>query len=251
MLQYCICVPYQETQNKRKALIPMKTIGLIGGMSWESTLSYYKIINQYTNKLLGNQNNAKSIVYTVNFEEIEQLQHQNRWSEASEILHNASVSLQNAGADFIIICTNTMHKLLPQIKQNINIPFLHIAQATADEIKTHNIKRIGLLGTKFTMEENFYKQILIDENLDVVIPNKQDIEIVHKIIYSELCLGSIKEDSKQKFINIVKKMNNIEGIILGCTEIGLLINQDNFSAIRVFDTTEIHAKQAVKYALNN
>jgi len=229
----------------------MKTIGLIGGMSWESTLSYYKIINQYTNKLLGNQNNAKSIIYTVNFEEIEKLQHQNKWNEASEILHNAALSLQNAGADFIVICTNTMHKLLPQIKQNINIPFLHIAQATANEIKANNIKRVALLGTKFTMEEDFYKQILIDENLDVVIPNKQDIEIIHKIIYNELCLGSIKDDSKQIFIDIINKMDNIEGVILGCTEIGLLINQNDFNNIKVFDTTEIHAKQAVKYALNN
>ena len=229
----------------------MKTIGLIGGMSWESTLSYYKIINQYTNELLGNQNNAKSIIYTVNFEEIEKLQHQNKWDEASEILHNAALSLQNAGADFIVICTNTMHKLLPQIKQNINIPFLHIAKATADEINLSNIKRVALLGTKFTMEEDFYKQILIDENLDVVIPNKQDIEIIHKIIYNELCLGSIKDDSKQIFIDIINKMDNIEGVILGCTEIGLLINQNDFNNIKVFDTTEIHAKQAVKYALNN
>ena len=229
----------------------MKTIGLIGGMSWESTLSYYKIINQYTNELLGNQNNAKSIIYTVNFEEIEKLQHQNKWNEASEILHNAALSLQNAGADFIVICTNTMHKLLPQIKQNINIPFLHIAKATANEIKANNIKKIGLLGTKFTMEEDFYKQILIDENLDVVIPNKQDIEIIHKIIYNELCLGSIKDDSKQIFIDIINKMDNIEGVILGCTEIGFLINQNDFNNIKVFDTTEIHAKQAVKYALNN
>jgi len=228
----------------------MKTIGLIGGMSWESTLSYYKIINQYTNELLGGQNNAKSIISTVNFEEIEKLQHQNKWDEASKILHNASLSLQNAGADFIVICTNTMHKLLPQIKQNINIPFLHIAQATANEIKANNVKRIGLLGTKFTMEENFYKQILIDENIDVVIPNKQEMEMIHNIIYNELCLGSIKDNSKQIFIDIVNKMNNIEGIILGCTEIGLLINQNDFNTIKVFDTTKIHAKQAVKYALN-
>jgi aspartate racemase len=229
----------------------MKTIGLIGGMSWESTLLYYKIINQYTNELLGGQNNAKSIIYTVNFEEIEKLQHQNKWDEAGKILHNAALSLQNAGADFIILSTNTMHKLLPQIKQNINIPFLHIAQATANEIKANNIKRIGLLGTRFTMEEDFYKQILINENIDVVIPNKQDMEIIHKIIYNELCLGSIKDDSKQIFIDIINKMDKIEGIILGCTEIGLLINQNDFNNIKVFDTTQIHAKQAVKYALNN
>jgi len=229
----------------------MKTIGLLGGMSWESTLTYYKIINRYTNQLLGAQNNAKSIIFTVNFEEIEKLQHQNRWDEASKILHNASLSLQNGGADFIVICTNTMHKLLPQIKKNIKIPFLHIAKATADEINSYKIKRIGLLGTKFTMEEDFYKQILIDENLDVVIPDKKDMEIIHKIIYNELCLGSIKDDSKQIFKDIINKMPNIEGVILGCTEIGLLINQNDFNNIKVFDTTQIHAKQAVKYALNH
>jgi len=229
----------------------MKIIGLIGGMSWESTLSYYKIINEYTNKLLGNQNNAKSIIYTVNFEEIEELQHKGKWNEAANILQKASLSLQNAGADFIIICTNTMHKLLPQIQQNINIPFLHIAKATANEIKKCNIKKIGLLGTKFTMQEDFYKQILIDENIKVVIPNNKDIEIIHKIIYNELCLGSIKDNSKKIFIDIINKMDNIEGIILGCTEIGLLINQNDFNNIKVFDTTEIHAKQAVKYSLEN
>jgi aspartate racemase len=227
----------------------MKTIGLIGGMSWESTVSYYKIINQYTNKLLGNQNNAKSIIYTVNFEEIEELQHKGKWNEASKILQKASLSLQNAGADFIIICTNTMHKLLPQIQKNIDIPFLHIAKATANEIKNKNIKKIGLLGTKFTMQENFYKQILIDENIEVIIPNIQDMQIIHKIIYNELCLGNVKYNSKQIFIDITKKMSGIQGIILGCTEIGLLINQNDFKNVMVFDTTIIHARQAVKYAL--
>lgn len=228
----------------------MKTIGLLGGMSWESTLSYYQIINQYTNKLLGNQNNAVSIIYTVNFEQIEQLQHQNRWDEASDILEQACKSLQNAGADFIIICTNTMHKLLPKISKNIDIPFLHIAKATSNEIQKANIKKVGLLGTKFTMQEDFYKQILIDDGIEVIIPNKKDMDLIHKIIYNELCLGKIKESSKQIFIDIINKMENIEGVILGCTEIGLLINQNDFKEIKVFDTTKIHAIQAVEFALD-
>jgi aspartate racemase len=228
----------------------MKTIGMLGGMSWESTLIYYKIINQYTNSLLGKQNNAKSILYTLNFEEIEQLQHQNKWDEAAELLIQASLSLQKAGADFIILCTNTMHKLLPKIEQSIDIPFLHIAKATANRIKDDGINKVGLLGTKFTMQESFYKEILIDEGIEVVVPNQNDMQIVHKIIYNELCLGSIKSGSKEIYIDIVKKMGDIEGVILGCTEIGLLINQSDFSNIKVYDTTQIHAKAAVEYALD-
>jgi aspartate racemase len=228
----------------------MKTIGLIGGMSWESTLIYYKIINQYTNKLLGNQNNAKSILYTVNFEEIEKLQHQNRWREAGNILKNAGIALERGGADFIILCTNTMHKLLPEIQESIKIPFLHIAEATVKEIKSKNIKKVGLLGTKFTMEESFYKNILIDSGIDVITPNRNDRDLIHKIIYNELCLGLSKSSSKKVFIDIINKMENIEGVILGCTEIGILINQNDFKNILLFDTTEIHAKKAVEYALN-
>ena len=228
----------------------MKTIGLLGGMSWESSLSYYKIINQQTNKFLGKQNNAKSILFTVNFEEIEKLQHQNRWDEAADILEQACKSLQNAGADFIIICTNTMHKLLPKISKNIEIPFLHIAKATSNEIKRVKIDKIALLGTEFTMQEDFYKQILIKDGIDVVIPNEKDIELIHKIIYDELCLGKINQTSKEVFIDIINKMKGIDGVILGCTEIGLLINQNDFKNLVVFDTTEIHAKQAVEIALN-
>lgn len=227
----------------------MKTIGLLGGMSWESSLSYYQIINKYTNELLGDQNNAKSILYTVNFEEIERLQHQDKWEEATQILLNACISLEKAGADFIIICTNTMHKLLPQIQKHIKIPFVHIAKATANEIKKNGIKKVGLLGTKFTMNEEFYKQVLIDESIEVVIPNEKDMDIVHKIIYEKLCLGKIDKTSKEKYIEIINKMDDIDGVILGCTEIGLLISQKDFD-IKVFDTTSIHARQAVEYALS-
>ena len=152
----------------------MKVIGLLGGMSWESSLLYYKLINQYTNEILKEQNNAKSVMVTVNFNEIEKLQHQNRWDEASNILIQACKNLENANASFIVICTNTMHKLLPQIKKHINIPFLHIAKATANEIKSQNIKKVGLLGTKFTMNEDFYKDILINDGIEIVIPSNDE-----------------------------------------------------------------------------
>ena len=227
----------------------MKTIGLLGGMSWESSLSYYQIINKHTNSILGKQNNAKSVLYTVNFDEIESLQHQNKWKEAGDILLEACLSLEKAGVDFIVICTNTMHKLLPQIQEKVKTPFLHIAKATANEIQNNKIKKVALLGTKFTMKENFYKQILIDENIEVSIPNEDDMETIHNIIYNELCLGKITETSKKKFMNIINKMKDIEGVILGCTEIGLLISQEDLE-IKVFDTTIIHAKQAVEHALD-
>ena len=226
----------------------MKTIGLLGGMSWESSLEYYKLINEQTNKILGSQNNAKSVMVTVNFEEIEKLQHQNKWNEASSILIRACQDLQNANADFIVICTNTMHKLLPQIKEHINIPFLHIAQATANEIIKQNIKNILLLGTKFTMSEDFYKDVLINQNINVIVPDEKDMDLIHNIIYNELCLGVVKNKSKQIYLDIINKVNNIDGVILGCTEIGMLIQQDDLD-IKVFDTTRIHAQSAVQLAL--
>ena len=226
----------------------MKTIGLLGGMSWESSLEYYKLINERTNKILGSQNNAKSVMVSVNFEEIEKLQHQDKWNEASSILIRACQDLQNANADFIVICTNTMHKLLPQIKEHINIPFLHIAQATANEIIKQNIKNILLLGTKFTMSEDFYKDILINQNINVIVPSEKDMDFIHNIIYNELCLGVVKNESKQIYLDIINKQKNIQGVILGCTEIGMLIQQDDID-IKVFDTTKIHAKNAVELAL--
>ncbi|MFK5881354.1 MAG: aspartate/glutamate racemase family protein [Sulfurospirillum sp.] len=226
----------------------MKTIGLLGGMSWESSAAYYKIINEYTNELLGSLNNAKSILVTVNFEEIEKLQHKGKWKEAADILIKAAQSLQNGGADFIVICTNTMHKLLPQITLHVEIPFLHIAQATANKIKKDRVKKVLLLGTKFTMQENFYKQILIDNGIEVTIPNDKDMDTVHKVIYNELCLGEIKDESKKAFIEIIKKEKEVNGVILGCTEIGMLVSQNDMD-INVYDTTVIHAKEAVRMAL--
>jgi len=217
-------------------------------MSWESSVTYYKIINEYTNELLGSQNSAKSVMFTVNFEEIEKLQHANRWDEATDILIRASKSLERAGVDFIVICTNTMHKLLPKIALHVETPFLHIAEATAKEIKKDGNDRVLLLGTKFTMQEDFYKQKLIDEGIEVLIPNSEDMEIVHKVIYGELCLGDVKNSSKKAFVEIIKKAKDVQGVILGCTEIGMLISQDDVD-IKVYDTTIIHAKEAVRMAL--
>jgi len=228
----------------------MQKIGLLGGMSWESSLLYYKIINEYSNEILGGLNTVESILYTVNFEEIEKLQHANRWDEAGRVLIDGCRALERAGADFIVICTNTMHKLLPQIQKEINLPFLHIAKATADAIKRDEIKRVLLLGTKFTMVEDFYKQILIDEGIEVVIPKSEDIEIIHKIIYNELCLGKMQEPSKKEYLRVINSFSDIEGVILGCTEIGMLIKQDDLD-IKVYDTTTIHAKEAVKKAIKS
>jgi len=229
----------------------MKTIGMIGGMSWESSIEYYRIINETVRTELGGFHSAKSMMVSVEFAEIEALQHQDRWDEAAEILIDAARSLESGGADFAIICTNTMHKLYYIIQQNVRIPLLHIADATAESIKAEGIQKIALLGTRFTMEENFYKGRLVDNyGLEVIIPGAEDMEIVHRIIYNELCAGIIQPDSKQKYADIIQRLvkEGAEGIILGCTEIGLLVKQDD-SPVPLFDTTEIHATAAVKYAL--
>jgi len=227
----------------------MKCIGLLGGMSWESSLLYYKIINEETNRILGSQNNAKSVMTTVNFEEIEQLQSTGRWDEATDILLYHCKLLEEAKVDFIVLCTNTMHKLLPNIMPHIKTPFLHIAKATAIKIKEEKVTSVLLLGTKFTMQEDFYKHILQEEGIDVCIPNESDMETVHSIIYNELCLGKIDTISKQRYLDIITNFLDIEGVILGCTEIGLLISQEDLD-IKVFDTTQIHAKKAVELALS-
>ncbi|MED4219627.1 aspartate/glutamate racemase family protein [Priestia megaterium] len=229
----------------------MKTIGLLGGMSWESSSEYYRIINQTVNRKLGGHHSAKSVMYSVDFEEIKKLQHNNRWDEATKLMVEGAQYIEKGGADFLVICTNTMHKMASEIQQHISIPILHIADATARKIKDQGISRIGLLGTKFTMEEDFYKgRLIANFNLDVNIPSKKEREIVHDIIYKELCLGKIEEDSKSAYQKIINGLINdgIEGVILGCTEISLLINQNDIS-IPIFDTTEIHAQAAVDWAL--
>jgi aspartate racemase len=231
----------------------MKTIGMIGGMSWESSIEYYRIINETVRTQLGGLHSAKSMMVSVDFAEIEALQHQGRWNEAAKILIAAARSLESGGADFTIICTNTMHKLYDKIQQSVRIPLLHIADATAELVKAQGIQKIALLGTRFTMEENFYKGRLTEKyGLEVIIPVSEDMENIHRIIYDELCAGIIQLDSKQKYTDIIRRLvkAGAGGIILGCTEIGLLVKQAD-SPVPLFDTTEIHAKAAVKHALQN
>ena len=229
----------------------MKTIGLIGGMSWESSVEYYRIINETTKAKLGGLHSAKSIMYSVDFAEIELLQHQERWQEAAQVLIDAARSVENSGADFVVLCTNTMHKVADDIQAHINIPFLHIADATARRIKDSGINKVGLLGTRFTMEEDFYRSRLTQKyGLDVIIPNAEEREIVHRVIYDELVVGKIRQDSKQRYLDIIQRLVEVgaEGIILGCTEIGLLV-RDGDCRVPLFDTTKIHAVAAVEYAL--
>ncbi|MEG0274646.1 MAG: aspartate/glutamate racemase family protein [Longicatena sp.] len=230
----------------------MKTIGLIGGMSWESTVSYYRIINEEVKKRLGGLHSAKILLYSVEFDEIEKCQAKGEWEKSARILGNAAQNLEGAGADFILICTNTMHKVAPQIAAMIQVPLIHIADATAEELIQQNIHRVGLLGTKYTMTEEFYKQRLVDKGINVLIPNEEDIESINNTIFKELCLGEVNDGSRETFKIIIDKLKQegAEGIILGCTEIGLLIHPTDVF-IPVFDTTLIHAKSAVKLALDD
>nr|WP_314080636.1 amino acid racemase [uncultured Leptotrichia sp.] len=228
----------------------MKTIGLIGGMSWESTVTYYKIINETVKEKLGGLHSAKCILYSVDFQEIEECQANGNWKKSGEILGEAANNLEKAGADFIVICTNTMHKVVNQIKEKISIPILHIAEMTAEKILEKGLKNIALLGTKYTMEQDFYKSKLIEKGINVIIPDKNDIEIINKVIYDELCLGTINSNSKKKFLEIVDKLRSkgAEGIILGCTEIGLLIKNED-TDVPLFDTAVIHAEEAAIYSI--
>jgi len=228
----------------------MKTIGLLGGMSWESTLGYYRAINEGVTKILGGLHSAKIIMYSVDFEPIEKLQHAGNWEGTARILSEAAQRIQAAGADFLLICTNTMHKVAPEIEAAIQIPLLHIADATAEILVNEGIKSVGLLGTAFTMEQEFYKGRLIDNySLQVLVPNEDDIKFVHKIIYQELCLGKIESESKAEYLRIIDSLagQGAEAVILGCTEIGMLVNQSDTN-VRLLDTTAIHAEKAVEYA---
>ncbi len=231
----------------------MKTIGLIGGMSFESTLDYYRIINETMRLKLGKLHSAKCILYSVDFEKIEVLQHENKWDELTRIMIDIAKKLKNAGADFIVICTNTMHKMADDIEEKAQIKVLHIAEATGKEIIKRKIKKVGLLGTSFTMEQDFYKKVLKNNfNIDVIIPSKEEREIIHKIIYDELCKGIINEESKDRYIKIINSLasNGAQGIVLGCTEIPLLIKQEDID-IPLFDTTTIHSISAAELALTN
>ena len=229
----------------------MKVIGMIGGMSWESTAEYYRIINETVKERLGGHHSAKVLLYSVNFGEIELLQRKGEWQESTEIMCDAARRVERGGADCLLICTNTMHKTAPEVQSAVTIPLLHIADVTAAEIKKKGIERIGLLGTKYTMVEDFYKGRLADNYaLEVVIPQEDDCNVVNQVIYHELCMGKIQEESKNQFQRIINNLQaaGAEGVILGCTEISLLIKPGD-SPLPLFDTTGIHAQAAVDFAL--
>ena len=229
----------------------MKTIGLLGGMSWESTVTYYQTINEVVRQELGGLHSARVLLYSVDFSEIEKCQADGDWEKSADILSKAAENLEKAGADFIVICTNTMHKVAPQIQSRIKVPIIHIAEATADELRNHNITKVALLGTKYTMTQDFYKEKLEKAGIVVLIPNEKEIEAVNDIIYHELCLGVISEPSKAKYLGIIDRLakHGAQGVILGCTEIGLLIQQKD-TVLPVFDTTTIHASRAAKLSIN-
>ncbi len=229
----------------------MKTIGMLGGKSWESTLTYYRLLNEGIKLRLGGLHSAQIYLFSVDFAEIEKLQHQNSWDELGLLLGNAAIRVEKGGADFLLICTNTMHKVAPQVATSLSIPILHIADATAVELRKQQIKRVGLLGTRFTMEQDFYKQRITNNfGIEVLIPDAPQRTLVHQVIYEELCLGVIREQSRQEFLKIIQHLSaeGAEGIILGCTEIGLLIGTHD-TDIRLYDTTAIHAQAAVDFAL--
>lgn len=230
----------------------MQTIGLIGGMSWESSTEYYRIINEEVKLRLGGLHSAKCILYSVNFEEIEIYQRKGQWEKAAQMLTDVARSLEKAGADFLVICTNTMHKVAQEIATGVQIPLLHIADVTAQNVLAKGIKTIGLLGTRYTMEQDFYKSRLEAQGIEVLIPKEVDRGLINTVIFDELCLGEIRQDSKTKYKEIMDDLvaRGAEGIILGCTEIGLLVSPED-SKVPLFDTTLIHARSAVSYALDS
>ena len=228
----------------------MKRIGLLGGMSWESTVTYYQMINEAVKRRLGGLHSAELVLYSVDFAEIEKCPAEGDWERSGEILGEAAAALERAGAEMILICTNTMHKVAPQIQANIQVPLVHIAEATADELNRRGIRRAALLGTKYTMTQDFYKAKLVDAGIEVLVPDEADMETVNDVIYQELCLGEIRAESKEKFLAIIRRLESqgAEGVILGCTEIGLLVKQEDVE-LPVFDTTLIHGEKAVEMAL--
>jgi aspartate racemase len=229
----------------------MKTIGLLGGMSWQSTVHYYRIINEETARRLGGLHSAKLVMSSIDFAEMEELQHTGQWDEAGEMLAGQARGLKAAGADFLLICANTMHKVAGPVESGSGLPVLHIADATADAVKAAGIKKIGLLGTRYTMEEDFYRLRLVDKHgLDVIIPPADDRGMVNRVIYDELCQGIIRPESKREYLRVIKNMadSGAGGIILGCTEIEMLVTPADFP-LPLFPTTQIHAVAAIDRAL--
>lgn len=228
----------------------MKTIGLIGGMSWESSVTYYQNINRAIKEKLGGLHSSKCILFSVDFEEIEQCQSKGDWDKSAEILADAARKLEGAGAEVVLICTNTMHKVADRVAAAVSIPLLHLAMATADELRAAGIKTVALLGTKYTMEEDFYKSEVAAAGINVIIPEADDREFVNDVIYNELCVGIISENSKLRFLEIIEELSRAgaEGVILGCTEIGLLVQQKDTS-IALYDTALIHAQKAADFSV--
>lgn len=229
----------------------MKTIGMLGGMSWESTQTYYRLLNEGIKQRLGGLHSAQICLFSIDFAEIEKLQHQGSWDELGLLLGKAAICVEKGGADFLLICTNTMHKVAPQLAAAISIPILHIADATAAVLQKHQIKRVGLLGTRFTMEQDFYRQRITDKfGIEVLVPDTPQCALVHQVIYEELCLGIIREQSRAEYLKIIQHLSaaGAEAIILGCTEIGLLLGAGD-TDIPLYDTTAIHAHAAVDFAL--
>ena len=229
----------------------MKTIGLLGGMSWESTVPYYQTINRVVGQRLGGLHSARILLQSVDFDEIEQLQREERWHEAGELLSRIGRTLEAGGADFLVLCTNTMHKVAPQIEAAVSIPLLHIADATAERIRAAHHKHVGLLGTRFTMEQDFYRGRLEQHGLDVAVPSEDDRKLIHSVIYDELCRGKILETSRKDCARIVSDLvaHGSEAVVLGCTEIGMLLSSSD-AAVPLFDTAQIHAEEAARYALS-
>ena len=229
----------------------MKTIGLIGGMSWESTVPYYQVINRVVGERLGGLHSARIVLYSVDFQDIERLQHAGRWSDSAEILVDAARALERAGAEFLVLCTNTMHKVAPEIERAVPLPLLHIADPTAERIKAAGVARVGLLATRFTMEQEFYRGRLESRHgLEVLVPPAEHRDIVHRVIYEELCLGKVVAQSREEYRRIMEALigRGAQAVILGCTEIGMLVRPED-AAVPLFDTTLIHAEAAARFAL--
>ena len=228
----------------------MKTIGLIGGMSWESTITYYQLLNEGVKDALGGLHSAKVLLYSVDFFEIEALMSKGEWDKAAELLGSVAAHLEQAGADMILICTNTLHKVAPQVQAKIRVPLVHIAEAAAEELSSRGITRVGLLGTKYTMTQEFYRDKLTQRGIEVLIPEGEEIELVNRVIFEELCLGIVKEESRAEYLRVIAALQarGAEGILLGCTELGLIVSEGDVT-LPLFDTTVIHAKKALALAL--
>ncbi len=228
----------------------MKTIGLIGGMSWESTITYYQLLNEKVKDRLGGLHSAKVLLYSVDFFEIEALMSVGKWDEAADLLGGVAARLEQAGADMILICTNTLHKVAPEVQNRISVPLVHIVEAAADALNERGITRVGLLGTRYTMTQEFYRDKLTAQGIEVLIPEGVDIDLVNRVIFEELCLGVVEPASKAEYLRVIDDLKNrgAQGILLGCTELGLIVSQGDVS-LPLFDTTVIHAEKAAKIAL--